>query len=297
MPVCCRNEYTRLDDGSVALLIDNKNTVLFDASDLELVQGYQWSVGTHGYATAGSGTDQVLMHRLLMTQDKMRVVDHINRNKLDNRRSNLRVCNQSENGYNKAAQRNCQSGYRGVAPLADGRWHAQITYKGKAIFLGKYRTPEEAANAYDSAAAILVGEFAHRNLPDVPLRADVFDELASCRRKGWLSEDEVQRIKNLRCMGYPYKRIAAITDRSVDSVRRVLNGTLSRKPGKYRGRPRADPPEKKHHPRWLTMEQINEIADLHREGKTVREIATITGRGKETIRRRIIKGFDERTTR
>ena len=95
------------------------------------------------------------------------VVDHINRNKLDNRRSNLHFCNQSVNAHNKTSS----SGYKGVhyqkKNIKTGKvWVAQITSNYKCRHLGSFTSPEEAAKAYNKAATELFGEYATLNQVD-----------------------------------------------------------------------------------------------------------------------------------
>jgi hypothetical protein len=93
-------------------------------------------------------------------------VDHINANNLDCRRSNLRACTDFENLMNLRKRRDSKSPYKGVALRKEnGTWHAQIQAHGKIYRLGTYRTPEEAAHAYDDAARRLHGEFARLNFP------------------------------------------------------------------------------------------------------------------------------------
>ena len=269
-------------DGSVSILCGSKS-VLIDATDLPLVNGYQWSIGTHGYATSGSGSNQVLLHRLLVGAEGYDV-DHINRDKLDNRRENLRVCNQTENRYNAPAQRNSQTQYRGVTLRSDGRWQAQITNKKKAIYLGAYATAEEAANAYDSAAAIIAGEFAWRNCPDIPLRSNIFQELKSIRRKGYLQEHEIDNIWRLREQGLTQREIAERIGRSICTVGRILNGFVKKK-RTYRGRTHAPGYTYKRHPRWLSVEQTSQLEALIESGYQSAEIANIIDCSLSTVNR------------
>ena len=92
-------------------------------------------------------------------------VDHINRNKLDNRLSNLRVVTPTQNNLNKpAATTKKASAYKGVHKTASGSWQAMIWYKGKNYGLGSYKTPEEAALAYNIKAKELYGDYAFINL-------------------------------------------------------------------------------------------------------------------------------------
>lgn len=119
--------------------------------------------GQHYYAYTGKRTP---MARLLTNAPVGLVVDHINGDTLDNRRSNLRVCTQRENKLNTGPRRNSKSGYRGVTYKAHAKaWMAQIQEHGRFNFLGYYKTPEAAAEAYDGKAIELRGEFARLNLP------------------------------------------------------------------------------------------------------------------------------------
>ena len=132
----------------------------------------------------------LMMHRYILdlTCDNtyaVQVVDHIDGNGLNNSKSNLRLCNRSENSCNKRLRSNSQTGWRGVREIKrrmaksfnkDGtasrynfskkNWGAYITPKGqKRINIGYYETPEEAARAYDEKAKELFGEFAKLNFP------------------------------------------------------------------------------------------------------------------------------------
>lgn len=261
--------------------------VLFDEVDIEVVSAHRWTVGTHGYATSGSGAEQLLLHRLLMHPADSEYVDHINRDKLDNRRSNLRVCSVSENAFNRAAQTNNQCGYRGVCQLPNGRWSAQISKDHKAIALGCYATPEEAANVYDSAAAIIAGEFAWRNLPVVPLRPNILEELKAIRRKGQMSNEEITEIRSLLSQGMTQREVAKRMGRSVDSVRRVQHNpnyqrtTWRRNWKTYEAMPKV----RKRHPRWLASEKVREVKELIEAGYPSRDIAWAVGCSVSAVQR------------
>jgi len=84
-------------------------------------------------------------------------IDHINRNRADNRIENLRVCTASQNLMNRPKQSNNTSGYKGVARVSkSGKWRATLGTK----HLGCFDTPEEAFEAYSAAAAAKFGDFA-----------------------------------------------------------------------------------------------------------------------------------------
>ena len=89
-------------------------------------------------------------------------VDHINRDKLDNRPENLRLATTGQNSANIGRQRNNSTGYKGVF-LDKGKFRAKIKSNGTQRFLGSYSTAEAAAVAYDNAALAAFGEYARTN--------------------------------------------------------------------------------------------------------------------------------------
>jgi len=103
------------------------------------------------------------LHRFILgITDKNIEVDHINGNGLDNRKTNLRPCNRTENARNRVRAKINKSGYKGVF-LNRGAIRAQITINYKNISLGSFGTLEEAAMAYNEAATRYFGEFAQLN--------------------------------------------------------------------------------------------------------------------------------------
>ncbi len=90
--------------------------------------------------------------------------DHINGNKLDNRRENLRVCTLAENNRNRTIYKNNKSGFKGVYwSRADKKWRAQIKINNRMIYLGIFDDLLEAALTYDEAAVRYHGKFAKIN--------------------------------------------------------------------------------------------------------------------------------------
>lgn len=109
---------------------------------------------------------KVYMHRFIMKVDEETIqVDHINGNRLDNRKENLRICSNQQNSRNKRVMRSDNtSGYRGVDyrkdPRYKNKWSARITLpSGKKKHLGQFPTAEAAARAFDRAAKEIYGEF------------------------------------------------------------------------------------------------------------------------------------------
>ena len=123
-------------------------------------------VGTKmgGYLGVFVGGNSFKLHRLaflFMGEEIPYCVDHINRVRDDNRWCNLRAATWSGNVANTGKYSNNTSGLKGVSFHKNrGKWVAHIGFNGKDIYLGIYKTPEEAHEAYKEAAARLHKEFA-----------------------------------------------------------------------------------------------------------------------------------------
>lgn len=141
---------------------------IIDVADIPLVEIHNWhaSIKKNGDVYAASAIRSgdrfvhVGMHRYLLGTNAPSV-DHVNGDRLDNRRSNLRSCSNLENAQNKTVQRNSSVGLRGVMRYGDG-FRSMITVNGVRHHLGCFSTKEEAAAAYVEKAQILRGEFASR---------------------------------------------------------------------------------------------------------------------------------------
>jgi hypothetical protein len=104
------------------------------------------------------------MARYILGAPRGMPVDHINRDSLDNRRCNLRLCTPAENVRNSKIPTTNTSGYKGVTWYRRGRkWHAHIQINGKTIHLGYYNDKLAARDAYDAAATKYFGAFARPN--------------------------------------------------------------------------------------------------------------------------------------
>jgi len=116
----------------------------------------------------GSCRFPVYMHRQILNARKGQIVDHKDRNSLDNRVDNLRFATYSQNARNKPKIKlNSSSRYVGVYfEKRYGRWTAQISVEGKHLWLGRFDSEIEAAKAYDTAAKKYHGEFACLNFPE-----------------------------------------------------------------------------------------------------------------------------------
>lgn len=138
--------------------------VAVDAEDMHLITGHTWRVHRGGYVVRLAGGKSIFLHRVLMSPAPGLIVDHINGDKLDNRRCNLRVCTNAENSKNQRLSVNNTSGFKGVRRNSVcGKWEAIIKNNGEQRYLGMFDDPRVAAHAYNRAAVELHGEFARLN--------------------------------------------------------------------------------------------------------------------------------------
>lgn len=153
-----RLRYKIANDYAVGIF-DSGTEMKFDISDLELVSSYNWFVDSVGYPSAYVDGRAIRLHRLLLpTVQKGLVIDHKNRNKLDNRRNNLRVVTQKENCHNSSVRSNNKSGVPGV--FFDNRakrWRAQIYHGGKSTHVGIFDCFDDAVAARKAAELRIYG--------------------------------------------------------------------------------------------------------------------------------------------
>jgi hypothetical protein len=143
---------------------------IVDAEDYERVSRYKWYAVRDGrtyYARRTAKIGHITLHRQIMRTPKGKVTDHIDGNGLNDRRSNLRNCNPTENSRNRRRNRKTITGFKGVwREKKTGKYCAQIHFDHKYVYLGTFATPEEAAHAYDRKARQLFGPFARCNFPE-----------------------------------------------------------------------------------------------------------------------------------
>jgi hypothetical protein len=149
------------------------SVAIVDDDDFERLSKYKWmaqyNIHTNSYyasrkITINHKKETVMMAREIMNCcDKNKLIDHKNRNTLDNRKENLRECTYSENNINCGIKKNNTSGFKGVNKHAN-KWRAYIKYNNKQIHLGTFENIIEAALAYNKKAIELFGEFAVLNV-------------------------------------------------------------------------------------------------------------------------------------
>lgn len=126
--------------------------VIVDAEDVEWASHFHWTLNFYGYAvrrTPRPSGRYIPLHReiLGLTSDDARVADHINRNKLDCRRRNLRVVTRAQNNQNRDSYRNGKSRFRGVCWDPRGHWRATAQANGRWTHIGNFASEEAAAKA------------------------------------------------------------------------------------------------------------------------------------------------------
>ena len=143
-----------------------------DNEDFEYLSKFKWHYGSNGYAVRSEFSNgkynKILMHRIINNTPIGFETDHIDKNKLNNCRINLRTCSNSMNQANKGLQKNNKSGYRGVCfDNTNNCWVAYITTNHRHKFLGFFENKIDAAKVYDKKAKEIYGDFAFINFPNI----------------------------------------------------------------------------------------------------------------------------------
>jgi len=143
---------------------------LIDDDDFDDISRFKWRIAGRGYAIRDvSRKDnpegiKEYMHRRIISARLGEQVDHINMNKLDNRKRNLRIATASENAAHKGMQSNNTIGFKGVSYRSSERIYiAKSEIMGRHIHIGRFKNPIAAARAYDDFIVKTFGEFAVTN--------------------------------------------------------------------------------------------------------------------------------------
>ena len=163
-----KNRYEIRGDTTAVFLVKPRSQktleTLIATTDLAKVQALdavypKWDSTTGSYYAQGYSkeTGTVSLHRYLMDAPPDKLVDHVYRNTLDNRRSFLRLLTPAESAQNQGLRQDNSSGYRGVSWLKTcSRWRARVQVNGVQKCLGYFTTPEEANRAAASARKIML---------------------------------------------------------------------------------------------------------------------------------------------
>ncbi len=148
---------------------------IVDDEDYERVSRHRWYARKNrNYFYAITGTvingerKNLYMHKLVMNHTgDAEIVDHKNRNTLDNQKGNLRICDRSQNRVNSRKRTGTKSKFIGVTFVArTGKWNARVSSHGKSTFLGYFDCEIDAAKEYDKAALKIHGDFANLNFKE-----------------------------------------------------------------------------------------------------------------------------------
>jgi hypothetical protein len=199
---------------------------IVDTADYEWLGKYHWNAMTSDnttYAFRKENGKVIFMHREIMKPRKGQVVDHINHNGADNRRSNMRNCSKRENACNGRARRNSSSQYRGVCRHGNG-WSAEVGYLRAHVHVGSYAEEIEAARARDRMAIQLHGQYAYLNFPE---------EWPAAKREALYNSPEAVQAR-----AEAKKRSARLLRAKRKSARRTAPATEGRKARGQEGKSR-----------------------------------------------------------
>jgi hypothetical protein len=132
---------------------------IVDADDYIRIAPHNWHVDERDYVYTFIKANRVYLHRLIMRVSECSIlIDHANHNKLDNRKSNLRKCSNSQNQANTKSWggRKTKGVYRHRT-----KWVARISFNGDRIYLGRFDSMDEALNAYNKKSKELFKEFSY----------------------------------------------------------------------------------------------------------------------------------------
>lgn len=160
-----KNEFSI--NGEIVTGVTSKGTeFIFDSDEYEKVSKYSWCLSKTNYLVANIKGKVIKLHRYILSAAKGTVIDHINGNTLDNRKSNLRFCSQKDNARNTNA--------KGVSlNKKTNKWRARIYVDRKEICLGTYSTYEEAYQARSKGEIKYFGEYSPHKSRKVTITSEV----------------------------------------------------------------------------------------------------------------------------
>jgi hypothetical protein len=150
--------------------------VKMDDDTYELIKDRSWYLDTKGYLCRKQMVDGkykfVYLHKMLCPVKEGNYVDHIDNDKLNNQRENLREATPAQSACNTRRNRKGASQYKGVSKVVSKykdkeyvTWTARVKKDGKVVYNKGFKTEIEAAKAYDIEAEKAHGEFAYKNFP------------------------------------------------------------------------------------------------------------------------------------
>lgn len=184
------NEYEITNEGVWIYCFNRKQEpsgkFLIDLDDLERVISKKWRYWKGNYYTGNFRP--ISIYRFILNATEEQTIDHINGNRADNRKQNLRFVSQQQNTINKAIQKNNKSGIAGVGwDKNRNKWFAEIRFEGTKCYLGRYKLLEDAVFVRYQAETLLFKEFrSTRN------DSKILEYVDNCQRK----EELLTYVKN-----------------------------------------------------------------------------------------------------
>lgn len=197
------------------------HSAIVDDSDYDMLNNYTWHLGNNGYIKTFVGGRKnskcLLMHRLIMNPPADHEVDHINGDKLDNRRENLRIVTRSQNARNLRRHKQFSSRFKGVSWNPDAQlWESRINVDLRTIHLGQFTSEIQAAQVYNTMAIELFGKFASLNI----IHEDTLDDIRYRQGKSFATA----RTSQYRGVSFCKRRQKWIAEFMVNGKRFRLGG-------------------------------------------------------------------------
>lgn len=160
------NKYDLSGEYGIGYFNNTNNEFYFDLSDYELIKNYCWLEAKNGYIYTRNPDSKklILLHRIILNVQDNEIVDHINHNVKDNRKSNLRIGTQSQNMMNLSLHKNNTSGVSGVSFYNNiNKWSAEICVNKDKIKLGLFDNFEDAVKARRKAEEKYFNDWSYKN--------------------------------------------------------------------------------------------------------------------------------------
>lgn len=158
-----KNDYDLSGEFGIGFTGNTNQEFYFDIEDYDKIKHIHWLENNKDgrrYVESKRQKGAFSLHRIVMNAKKGEYVDHINRNPLDNRKCNLRICTNQQNGFNSNLNKNNKSGVTGVSwDNSRQRWAARIKINYKEIFIGRFENKDDAIVARLKKEKELFGDF------------------------------------------------------------------------------------------------------------------------------------------
>ena len=160
------NKYYFVENYVIGIANNTGVEFIIDYEDYSKICNYTWNEKLdNGYMYTNSNHKKIYLHRFIFDNLKRdEQVDHINHNKCDNRRDNLRICNNSQNQMNRDKPITNTSEVKGVYWHKNKqKWQANIQINGDLLYLGLFDLKEDAIKARKQAEEKYFGRFNYNN--------------------------------------------------------------------------------------------------------------------------------------